>query len=173
VTVAAFIVAALALAFTLASFWWLNARRGSLEVARPAAYAFASKVRLRLPLVFYNTGAKALIVTNLQVVVDDPTREPLHWITTRASLRPHEKDGMAYSTPFAVPGRGTRELIAEFGSVLSWSPERRSKHRLTIEAQLHPDTEWVALASFDWWAPPWPEKMEGYLTYSNIPGLRV
>jgi hypothetical protein len=49
----------------LASFWWLYARRGSLEVGQPGAYAFASKVRLRLPLAFYNTGARSLIVTDL------------------------------------------------------------------------------------------------------------
>lgn len=53
----ALLVAVLALLFTVASFWWLYARRGSLEVGQPGAYAFASKVRLRLPLAFYNTGA--------------------------------------------------------------------------------------------------------------------
>ena len=71
------LVAVLALLFTVASFWWLYARRGSLEVGQPGAYAFASKVRLRLPLAFYNTGARSLIVTDLQVLlVDDPAQPP-------------------------------------------------------------------------------------------------
>jgi hypothetical protein len=55
-------VSGLALAFTVASFWWLHARTGSLEAAAPRSYAFADKVRLRLPFAFFNTGAKALIV---------------------------------------------------------------------------------------------------------------
>ena len=61
---AALLVSGLALAFAIASFWWLNARKGRLEAAAPASYAFADKVRLRLPLAFFNSGAKALIVTS-------------------------------------------------------------------------------------------------------------
>ena len=79
----AFLVAVLALLFTVASFWWLYARRGLLEVGKPGAYAFASNVRLRLPLAFYNTGARSLIVTDVQVLlVDDPAQPPLRWIAT-------------------------------------------------------------------------------------------
>ena len=44
----ALLVAVLALLFTVASFWWLDARRGSLQVGQPRAYAFANKPRLRL-----------------------------------------------------------------------------------------------------------------------------
>jgi hypothetical protein len=62
---AALVVSGSALAFTIASFWWLHARTGSLEVAAPRSYAFADKVRLRLPLAFFNAGANALIVTDL------------------------------------------------------------------------------------------------------------
>jgi hypothetical protein len=85
---AALLVSALALAFTIGTFWWLNARKSSLEAAAPASYAFADKVRLRLPLAFFNTGAKALIITDLRLVLVDSEREPLAWITTRAKLRP-------------------------------------------------------------------------------------
>ena len=172
-TAIALIVAILAFTFTVASFWWLHARRGKLEVARPQAYAFASKVRLRLPLALYNTGASALIVSDLRLVVDDPGRGPLGWITTRAGLRPEEEDGFAFATPFAVPGRGTREVVAEFGDNLAWSPEPGSKHRMAIEAQVHPASEWVGLASFDWWAPPSPEFMGSYVTYANAPAAEA
>jgi hypothetical protein len=69
-TYVALAVSGLALGFTIASFWWLHARTGSLEAAAPRSYAFADKVRLRLPFTFFNTGAKALIVTDLRLLVD-------------------------------------------------------------------------------------------------------
>jgi hypothetical protein len=92
-------VACLALAFTISSFWWLHARTGSLEAAAPRSYAFEDKVRLRLPFAFFNTGAKALIVTDLRLVFDDPDRESLAWITTRSQLRADHEDGFAFATP--------------------------------------------------------------------------
>lgn len=105
-------IALLALGFTIGSFWWLHARAGSLEAARPRTYAFTSKVRLRLPLAFFNTGAKSLIVNDLRIVLDDePERPPFEWITTRDKLRPESDDGFAYATPFAVAGRSSTEVI--------------------------------------------------------------
>jgi hypothetical protein len=36
-----------------------------------------------------NTGAKALIISDLRLVIEDkPERVPLGWITTRTKLRP-------------------------------------------------------------------------------------
>lgn len=64
----------------------------------PRSYAFADKVRLRVPLVLFNTGAKALIVSERRlVIVDEPARAALGWITTRFQLRP-ESDGHRYSS---------------------------------------------------------------------------
>jgi hypothetical protein len=50
---AALAVACFALGFAIASFWWLHARTGSLEAAAPRSYAFADRVRLRLPFAFF------------------------------------------------------------------------------------------------------------------------
>jgi hypothetical protein len=164
---AALAVAGLAFAFTIASFWWLHARTGSLEAAAPRSYAFADRVRLRLPFVFFNTGATALIVTDLRLVVDDPDREPLGWITTRSQLRPEAHDDFAFATPFAVPGRGTKELITEFGVDRVWSPEPSSRHRIHLQARVHPSEVWTEIVAFEWWAPPSPESMSRYITYAN------
>jgi hypothetical protein len=160
-------VSGLALAFTIASFWWLHARTGSLEAAAPRSYAFADKVRLRLPFAFFNTGAKALIVSDLRLLVDDPDREPLGWITTRSKLRPDAQDGFAFATPFSVPGRGIREVIAEFGDDRGWSPEPSSRHRIRLQARVHPSESWTNIVAFDWWAPPSSEAMSRYITYAN------
>ena len=114
--VAALIIAVLALLFTVGSFWWLNARRGKLQVARPPAYAFARKVRLRLPLTFYITGAKALIVADLRVVIDGEAKRAMPWITTRSTLRPEGSDGFAFG----------HTRWDEIGRLKSW---RRRKRR--------------------------------------------
>jgi len=169
--IAAVAISLLALGFTIASFWWLHARQGSLEAARPQAYAFASnKVRLRLPLAFYNTGAKSLIVGDLRVVLDEePTHSPFEWITTRAQLLPEPGDGFAFATPFAVEGRSAKEVVVEFGDEIQWSPSPASKHRLRLQALIHPAEDWEDVVTFDWWAPPSEEAMTQYLTHRNRP----
>ena len=169
---AAVTISLLALAFTITSFWWLHARQGSLTATRPRGYAFASapdKVRLRLPLAFFNTGAQALIVSDLRVIFDDEAREALPWITTRSKLRPEKDDGFAFATPFAVQGRGTRELIVEFGREEPWGPQPGSSHRLRLQAQLHPAERWIDVTTFDWWAPSTAESMSSYIAHRNEP----
>lgn len=163
-------ISLLALAFTIGSFWWLQARRGSLTAATPRSYAFVERVRLRLPLAFFNTGAKALIVTDLRLVIEsDPSRAPFRWITTRTKLRPESDDGFAFGTPFSVNGRGTREVVAEFGDDLAWMPVPGSRHRIRVEAQIHPSEEWNEVAAFEWWAPPSADVMKRYLAHRNEP----
>lgn len=167
-------VAVLALAFTLAFFWWLNVRKGSITATQPRAYAFVDSgaiLRLRFPFAFFNTGAKALIMGDMRVVLDgEPGRPGLRWVTTRDRLRPESDDGLAYPTPFSIVGRGTREVIAEFepSADLNWSPPPGIRHRLQLQAQIHPKDEWVDLVSFGWWAPP--EDTRGqYIAHRNEP----
>ena len=170
VVLAALAVSLMALVFTIGSFWWLNARTGALTATRPRAYAFAKTVRLRLPLAFFNTGATALMVEDLRVVVDsDPERSPLRWGWDRALLRPGEDDGFAFATPFSVEGRRTKELIAEFGDNLGWSPAPASEHRLRLQAIVSPSEDWVDLVTFQWWAPASEESMRRYIAHRNAP----
>jgi hypothetical protein len=162
-----------ALGFTVGSFWWLHARTGSVGAARPAMYALTAtedRVRLRLPLVLHNSGPKALIVGDLQLVLDGAVdRAPLRWITTRSSLRPKSDDGHEFATPFAIQGRGTREVIAEFGDNLGWSPPPASCHQVSLEAQIHPSADWEAISTFEWWAPPAGAARDEYVAYRNEP----
>jgi hypothetical protein len=167
---AALAVALIALGFTIASFWWLNARKGRLQASVPRAYAFTKMVRLRLPLAFFNTGAKSLIVNDLRIVVDDePERSALEWITTRSGLRPESDDGFAFATPFSVAGRSSEEVVVEFGDEEEWSPLPGSKHRLRLQAVIHPRADWVDVLTFDWWAPPSDELMGPYIAHRNRP----
>jgi hypothetical protein len=170
---AATAISVLALAFTITAFWWLHARRGSLTAAAPRVYAFSSAQMLRLPLVFYNTGAQALIVDDLRVVVevededeDEPRPAPLRWVTTRATLRPERNDGHAFATPFAIQRRSAHEAIAEFETV--WAPVATSSYRLRLQAQVHPSEDWEDLVAFRWWAPP-ADLMKQYIAHRNEP----
>lgn len=163
--IAAIVISVLALFFTLASFWWLHARRGSLVAASPETYAFVDGFRLRFPIALFNDGAIPLLVTDLQVVVSDFGAIP--WTTTRSQLRPESVDEPAFPTPFAVGGRDTRELIVEFGEESDWVPGPGTEHGLRLEAKLHPDDSWHELVSFRWWAPPTVDIMHRYITHRN------
>jgi hypothetical protein len=159
-------VLALAFTITITAFWWLHARRGSLTATAPRVYAFSDAQRLRLPLVFYNSGARALVDDRRVVVEDEPRPAPLRWVTTRATLRPEPNDGHAFATPFAIQGRSAREAIAEFESV--WAPVATSSYRLRLQAQVHPSEDWEDLVAFRWWAPP-ADLMKQYLAHRNKP----
>jgi hypothetical protein len=165
---AALAISVFALAFTVTNFWWLHARRGKLTAPTPRTYAFVERVRLRLPLAIYNTGAAALIVTDLRLLIDD-LQEPLRWITTRAVLRPGSDDGHAFATPFVVQGRSTREVIVEFGTDVAWRPPPASLHGVRLQARVHPAEHWVNVASFPWWAPPPGAATGHYIAYRNEP----
>jgi hypothetical protein len=163
--IVALVVSFLALAFTLISFWWLHARRGSLSAATPETYAFVKGFRLRFPLAFFNDGAVPLLVTDLRIDISEVGRFP--WVTTRSKLRPSSDDEHAFATPFAVGGRDTKELVVEFGEDRDWSPGPGTEHELRLEAKLHHDESWHELAAFRWWAPPSVDLMGRYITHRN------
>jgi hypothetical protein len=165
----ALFVSLLALVFTVASFWWLHARRGSLVASKPQAYAFTKLVRLRLPFALFNTGARALIVEDLRLAIIQPQRSPLQWFTTRRSLRPEPEDGHAFATPFAIQGRSTREVIVEFGDNEAWEPASGERHLLRVEARILGVAEWVAVVTFEWWSPVAEAETGRYLVYPNQP----
>lgn len=168
VAIAALVISIFAFFFALGSFWWLNARRGSIQAATPQSYAFVEGFRLRLPLAFFNDGAIPLLVTDLRISISDVGHFP--WQTTRSTLRPSSDDKHAFATPFSVQGRNTRELIAEFGDNHSWLPTPSSKHELRLEAKVHPKNSWEEVLIFDWWAPPREGLMTRYIAHHNEPG---
>ena len=100
--VIALVVSVLAFGFAIASFWWLNARRGSVTAVVPAVYAFVEGFRLRFPVAVFNDGAVALLITDLRIVVSDAGTFP--WQTTRTRLKPASDDGHEFATPFSVKG---------------------------------------------------------------------
>lgn len=168
------VIAIVALVFTITSFWALNARRGRVRSTPPRAYAFVSAgdiLRLRLPLVLFNTGAVARLVADLRLVIESECETPiLRWVTTRNQLRPSTDDGHAFPTPFAIHGRNSRELIAEFepGEGLDWTPPHDAPQQLRLQALVRSGRKdkWIDIDRFDWWAPP-DDLRDHYIAHRN------
>lgn len=165
--IATIAIAVLALLFTVGSFWWLNARRGSLTAVVPLVYAFVEGFRLRFPVAVFNSGAVPLLVADLRITISGAGT--YEWQTTRTSLMPKPDDGHEFAVPFSVLGRGTATTIAEFGGQYSWLPQPGASHEIRLEALIHGDPEWTELVTFTWWAPPTTRIMDNYIAHRNEP----
>ncbi|MBT2504789.1 hypothetical protein J7I98_02540 [Streptomyces sp. ISL-98] len=168
---AAAIVAGCALIFTVASFWWLNARQGRLTSYEPhsfAAVANETSTQLRLPLVIYNTGAKPIVVQNLQLrFPDEPdTALRLLWVTTRRYLKPDSGDGHAFAAAFPVGGREAKQLFVEFRAPFpDFVPQARD-YKVSVEAKVGHHDDWRHLLTFTWQAAHMVDP-GSYITYRN------
>lgn len=139
-------VAALALLFTVATFWWLQLRRGDLRAIEPETYSgFVgdSSFRLRLALTLTNTGAKDIPVVDLRLKIDGEERTAPSQ-TFRSTVRPlpNGEDIADVAHPFTVPGRETTVKIVEFGSS-DWAPLGDALD-CTIEARTE-KPEWTSI----------------------------
>ncbi|WAU84862.1 hypothetical protein O1Q96_37330 [Streptomyces sp. Qhu-G9] len=171
---AAAFVGACALVFTVASFWWLNARQGRLKSWEPLTFAGAvtvSQSRIRFPVVFYNTGAKPIVVRDLRISFRDDdlvSTTPLPWTSSRSHLRPEEDDGVKLPAAFAVPGRSAEQLFIEFGTSKPryFVPEARPC-QVAIEALLGHKEGWRELVVFTWHADRLVNP-SAYIAYRNL-----
>lgn len=110
---------ALALLFTLASFWWLNTRRGRLRlVGRPRSFALATqgdKLIVTLPLSLYNSGATPVWVSNLVVRLTTPgLPSALTFVATRPGVQPQPDEDRPLATQVVLSGREARVVCCEF-----------------------------------------------------------
>jgi hypothetical protein len=142
-------IAVLALIFTVASFYVLNARRGSLRTFMPHSFAAVvaadSTLRLQFPLVFHNTGAVPIVVQDLRLMFPDVSDAELIWQTTRAGLQIADRD---YAAVFAVAGRSTEQRFIEFGGPFPGIVLVPRTYIVNIEAKVSHSKSWVRLASF-------------------------
>jgi len=168
-------VAVAALLFTIASFWFMNVRRGKLKVSAPHAYALASNnavMLLRLPLAIYNTGARAIIVRDLRCWFgSDQTAQwdPLPWRTTRKTLKPESDDVKDFPTPFPVRGREAATLVAEFGHPLPGFSVSNGKYRVRVQVLDDASDSWYDLVGFDLFVNVKADAVGRYIAYRNLP----
>ncbi|MFF0760599.1 hypothetical protein ACFYWH_11215 [Streptomyces sp. NPDC003737] len=170
---AAAVVAGCALVFTVASFWWLNARQGKLKSYEPHSFAGVATQQLtvvRLPLVFYNTGPKPIVVQNLQLRFPDEPDSllPLPWRNSWAQLRPVSEDHAAMPAVFAVEGRKAEQLFIEFGAPFPGFIPQARDYTIALEATLGHRKGWRPLLTFTLRMSNMISPSQ-YITYSNSP----
>jgi hypothetical protein len=165
-----FFIACLALMFTIGSFWWLNARQGRLLTFEPHSFAAAAtsdRSRLRLPLVFYNTGAKPIIVQNLRLWILGSEPTLLAWIATRSQLMPDPGDLADLQGVFSIPGRTAQQKFMEFGGIPARDMPAHDC-QVQIDVKLGHRNQWDPLIIFTLWATRITDPRH-YITYPNLP----
>ena len=112
---AALAVAVAALAFTIGSFWWLNARPGELQVYRPATFGsgYGSNLVLYLPLIVHNTGPTSMALIDVRAWFDFDADQPFVWQAYDPEL-PGRKQERHMARPLVVPPRRSVEWVFEF-----------------------------------------------------------
>jgi hypothetical protein len=167
---AAVVVAGLALLFTVASFWWIQMRRGRLEAYEPQTFSGfiqASRYRLRLPLTIYNTGARTLVVTDLRAVfAANNVGVPV--ITFRRSIKPIGDDVEDFAHPFPVAGRQAVSRFVEFGADEGWAPTTATTYRIAVEARVGGDRKWRKLVDVELTTPD-GDLAKAYITHRRDP----
>jgi hypothetical protein len=149
----ALIISTLALLFTVLGFWWMNWRRGRLQVGGPRSYAACSagdRLILTLPFVFFNDGASAIVVQNLRLLVlhDQSDPKPLFFSATYEEIRPKD-EGRELPTQFPIRGREAILVICEFQRKPSNLVFEAGRYPLELQAILNEDKEWKPLCAFD------------------------
>lgn len=122
-SVAAIVISALSLTLSGVLFWATWARPGRLRCNIPTRVAWVrlvdpttgtqGGVQLAIPLVFYNTGARALVVEDLGLHVQTDQTTML-WSLTRDSTFFRADEPSDSGRAFHVGGRESVERVAQF-----------------------------------------------------------
>ncbi|MBX7553268.1 hypothetical protein ACIQB5_31385 [Streptomyces sp. NPDC088560] len=167
------VVSTCALVFTVASFWWLNARQGRLRAWEPhsfAAIVHGSMARLRLPLVLHNTGPKPIVVQDLILTFpDEPASHlPLLWVSSPSRLQPGPDEEAKLPAGFVVGGREAQQLFLEFEAPFSgFAPEARD-YKAQIQMRVGHRKGWRPLLTFTLRAANIIDP-DRYTVYNNAP----
>lgn len=173
VPVAAFLLTLLAVAFTIGSFWWMQLRRGRLEVSDPSSFAMSSSPTLfvlRLPMTIRNTGAKTLVIEDMRLRFTDRIQPlPLPWRRVMSHLRPDTNETAALPSPVVLAGRSAVVLFAEFGAPMASSDyPGNGVHQVQIEAVVADRKGWQDLKRFGLRVEVRdPSMLLSYLAYPN------
>lgn len=155
--VMALTVAFLSLAFTIFSFWWLQARTGRIVGYAPSTFTSLidiDRISLRIPVVAYNTGARSRVVRELQLVLSRLDHQHvLRWNDFRHTLNATDKteanDFADFASSYVVRGREGDQRFVTFNGDASgdWPPEPEDYHA-RIQARLDKSDAWVDLDTF-------------------------
>lgn len=163
------LIAVLALLFTVASFWWVNARPGRLVGSIPTTFALfldSTTAKFRIPVIIYNTGARTTVVEALRLAIVHSDKEPLEWVTTGTRLRPIKGEKDDFAAPFPIDGRRAVQIFPDFKeSPPSWRPEPGSTHLLAVQAYTLGKRQWRTIVEFPLTVPA--ENWDRFLVHRN------
>jgi hypothetical protein len=168
--IASAFIACLALAFTIGTFWWLNARQGRLISFEPHSFAAIAKGQSKVcfPLVLYNTGAIPIVVQDMRLAFPGTPSRFLPWSTTRSQLMAASDDGTDLPAVFSIPSRTAQQKFIEFGGPFDGGVPARDC-RVQIDVKLGHRSGWEHLITFTFWATRM-EHPHAYIAYHNSPG---
>jgi len=176
-SIAALVISALAVLFTLLSFWWMHWRRGRIIVGPPRSFAAASKgsndlLIVQLPLVFYNDGAASQVIQNLRLgLVQGQNRSAiLYFNNTVPDLV--NSSSRNWAIQFAVEGRESHSAVFVFQRKPGNFIFAAGKCQATLEGKLNDEDEWKVLLTFDLQTPARSVQTlnsGGLIVYDNDP----
>jgi len=140
---AGLLISVCALAFTIASFWWLNARRSRIVlVGCPRSFARSvsgGRLHLMIPLSFYATGPTPAWIITMRLVVRDPRGDfGIPFVATRPGVQPKSEDERPLATQLVLAGRRGGVFNCEFiGPCPDWFEFAPPNLRLSLEAEVH------------------------------------
>ena len=156
--IAALVISALAVLFTLFSFWWMHWRRGRIIVGPPRSFAATTEGKdelliVQLPLVFYNDGAASQVVQNLRLsLVQNQNRSAiLYFNNTVPDLA--NANTREWARQFAIEGRKSYSSVFVFQRSLGNFVFAAGKCSATLEGKLNNEDKWKVLLTFDLQTP--------------------
>lgn len=154
-TLAAILISCSALAFSIGSFYWLQARKGRLRLLPVVTFsASASKggFRLRLPITIYNSGARPRVIRALRLRLRGTTADLfLECHNFRKTIDGNERDFEDAAAPYVIPGRDVVTKFAHFHAetvrVLLGSEGKACQFELEALVDYKPN--WVSLGALE------------------------
>jgi hypothetical protein len=167
-------VATLALLFTVASFYWLQARKGRLKlypVVTFSGYMRRGRFVLRIPVIIFNSGAKPRVVCALRMAATDDVGKAvvLECHSFRKSAGPAEGDYEDMAHAYAVPGRNVVTKHADFTIDELPSFPGGGPVRFEMQAMVDDKTTWQPVGHID--VHTEILYTTDYISYSNNPGV--
>jgi len=178
ISTSALFLAFLSFLWTVGTFWWMQWRKGRIQVGPPRSFAARGssdeQLMLYLPLIFFNTGPTPRVIEDLRVVFLgglDPT--PLTYVA-RGEALPGSKPNQdrLFSTQFGIPGRQLVTGVFEFQRRPGKLLFEAKRYNLALEARLDGSETWSRLiAAFPLFvsAKYVPQINTVLVTYNNYP----
>lgn len=147
------ILALMGLVWAIGTFWWMNWHKGKIVAGIPRTYAAVSHgmdemLSVRLPLVFYNTGAATIVVQNLKLTLEQNGNESaiLYFNGTVSKLDACGE--LEWATQFPVDGRRAYSVICEFLRKPGHFVFAAGQCNALLEGKFDADKKWRVVTRF-------------------------